>query len=99
MIQELELPASYQRDLRRAIEILKGVGCTAIYLFGSLARGRLHEGSDIDLAIRGCPPNRFFRALGNLLTELDHSVDLIDLDCEDPIAKYLERKGKLVQIA
>lgn len=98
-IEDLELPVSYKRDLGKAIEILRGFGCTAIYLFGSLAHGKPHEGSDIDLAVRGCPPNRFFRALGYLLTELQHSVDLIDLDSGDPTSSYLERQGKLVQIA
>lgn len=52
---QLPLPPSYKRDLERALEILRGFGCTEIYLFGSLARGEFRERSDIDLAVRGCP--------------------------------------------
>ncbi len=93
------LPASYCHDLDRAVEILRELGCTEVYLFGSLARGAVHPGSDIDLAIRGCPPKRFFRAVGRLLTALEHPTDLVDLDCgEDPFARRLLAEGSLVRL-
>lgn len=94
------LPASYSRDLDRAVEILRELGCTEVYLFGSLARGDIHPGSDIDLAVRGCPPKRFFRAIGRLLTGLEHPADLVDLDRgEDPFARHLLAEGGLVRLA
>lgn len=43
-----------------------------IYLYGSLARGETHEGSDIDLIIVGNFKERFFERIGLILelTEL-----------------------------
>ena len=90
---------SYQKDIHRAVEILKEAGCTPVFLFGSLSIGRVTENSDIDLAIRGCPKGEFFHLLGRLLLELDHVTDLVSLDRQDPFAQYLEREGGLLQIA
>jgi len=36
--------------------------------------------------------------LGKLLLELDHSVDLVNLDRQDAFARYLEKEGELLQI-
>lgn len=46
-----------------------------IYLYGSLARGEVHEGSDIDLVIVGDFKERFFERIGKIL-------DLADLPIE-----------------
>jgi predicted nucleotidyltransferase len=94
----VQLPEIYQKDIRRAVEILKGAGCTGVYLFGSLATGKFREVSDIDLAIRGCPKGKFFQLLGKLLLELVHPVDLLSLDRQDAFARYLEREAGLLQI-
>jgi predicted nucleotidyltransferase len=93
------LPIEYRHDLLRAVEILKAAGCTDLFVFGSLARGRISAQSDIDLAIRGCPKGHFFSLLGRLTLELDHPVDLINLDTADSFARYLEREKGLLQIA
>ncbi|AZR74513.1 hypothetical protein BBF96_14635 [Anoxybacter fermentans] len=93
------IPPRYRRDIKRAIKILKEEGCTEIFLFGSLVEGDIREDSDIDLAIRGCPPDKYFHILGKLLLELDHSVDLVNLDREDAFAKHLEREGSLVYVS
>ncbi len=93
------MPETYRRSLQRAIEILKAVGCTQIFLFGSLAKGQIETESDIDLAIRGCPEGKFFHVLGQLLLELDHPVDLVSLDTQDAFARYLEQEGELVRVA
>lgn len=98
MEKKVQLPEVYEKDVTRAVAILKAAGCTQVFLFGSLASGRVTEGSDIDLAIRGCPEGSFFQLLGKLLLELNHSVDLVNLDRPDPFARFLETKGGLLQI-
>ncbi len=98
MNQQIEIPKIYQRDVRKAIEILKGAGCTDIFLFGSLATEKARDSSDIDLAIRGCPQGEFFHLLGRLLLELDHPVDLVSLDKQDAFARYLEEEEELLQV-
>jgi len=98
MDKKTAIPEIYKRDVRKAVEILKAAGCTDIFLFGSLAAGRTGEGSDIDLAVRGCPQGEFFHLLGRLLLELEHLVDMIDLDKQDAFARYLEQEGELLQV-
>lgn len=95
---QLPLPPSYKRDLDRALEILRGFGCTEIYLFGSLASGEFRERSDIDLAVRGCPKGEFFKLYGRLMMELEHPVDLVSMEYQGRFAKYLEEHGRLLQI-
>ena len=93
-----DLPQNYQKDISRALKILKAANCNEIFLFGSLAAGTNHHNSDIDLAIRGCPSGQFFTLFGQLLLTLDHSVDLVHLDKQDALARYLEQEGNLVRI-
>lgn len=93
-----ELPAPMQRDLRAATRILKEGGCSAVFLFGSVARGAMHPKSDLDLAVHGCPPQQFFHLFGRLLTDLDHPVDLVDLHVPSPFVDFLMSQGHLVQL-
>ncbi len=90
--------ASFQPDIDRAVAILKAGGCSEVFLFGSLAEGRAHEHSDIDLAVRGCPPGAFFHLYGKLLGELEHPVDLVKLDTADPFAQFLLEHGELLRV-
>lgn len=88
-----------QKDLQQAVQILKDAGCSAVYLFGSQAKGNAHDQSDIDLAIQGCPEGRFFHLVGQLYMELDTRIDLVDLDNQgDPFVRRLIASGELVPI-
>src|SRR6185436_16182882 len=40
---------------RQASELLRTFGATEVWLFGSLAWGEPHEGSDVDLLVEGMP--------------------------------------------
>ncbi len=93
------LPPSYKKDVEKAIEILKNEGCEDVYLFGSLAKGDIKEGSDIDLAIKGCPPGKYFNLIGKLMVELNHSVDLVNLDKDEDFAFFLSEEGELVYVS
>lgn len=99
MDQKLQISGKYEKDINKAIQILKESGCEEIFLFGSVASQDVKAKSDIDLAIRGCPRGLFFHLLGRLIMELDHRVDLVKLDSEDAFSQYLEKEGELVQIA
>lgn len=100
-VSELRLdrfPPAFRADIQRAVAILKEGGCAEVHVFGSVAEGRLREGSDLDLAVRGCPPERFFPLLGRLLTELEHPVDLVDLDRDTRIAAFLTKHRLAVYV-
>ncbi len=98
MENRMKLSEKYQKDINRAVEILKGGGCTEVFLFGSIAAGEPGIKSDIDIAVRGCPKGKFFKLLGKLIFELDYPVDLVNLDAQDNFARYLEKEGELAQI-
>ena len=93
------LPLKYRQDIDRAIEILTSAGCKEVFVFGSIVEGGTTDASDIDLAIRGCPPGRFFQLLGKLLLELHHPVDLVDLDREKAFGEHLQKEGALVRVS
>lgn len=93
-----KIPLEYKVDIEKAIKILKEEGCQEVFLFGSLAEGRQTINSDIDLAVKGCPNGKFFHVLGKLLVELNHSVDLINLDKKDDFVQFLEREGTLLYV-
>lgn len=95
---EASLPESHRQDIERAVRILREGGCTEVLLFGSAAEGRLKPGSDLDIAVRGCPPGSYFALLGRLLRELDHPVDLVMLDGKDPFGEHLQKEGRLAPI-
>jgi len=98
MISEIKVPPVYEKDVRRAVQILKDAGCTHIFLFGSITSGKVTPRSDIDLAVRGCPKGKYFRVMGKLMREIDHPVDLVNLDTQVSFAKHLETEGRLIQI-
>ncbi len=92
------LPKGLAVDIRRAIKILREEGCSEVFLFGSGATGQVRKESDVDLAIRGCPRGKFFHLVGRLQIELDHPVDLVNLDFADAFAQHLEKEGPLVRV-
>ncbi len=50
-------------------------GASLVLLFGSLARGDVHEGSDIDLIVVGDIPGRFHERPGQVLELTDLPVE------------------------
>ena len=50
-----------------------------VYLFGSFARGDIHEGSDIDLIIVGDFSERFHERIYRVLLLDDHNLPLAPL--------------------
>lgn len=94
-----KIPETFKKDIEKSIRILKEAGCKEIFLFGSLAEGDYRDNADIDLAVKGCPSEEYFSILGKLIMELDHSVDLINLDRDDNFSRYLEKEGNLLYVA
>ncbi len=89
----------FKADLEFAITYLKSVGCTEIYIFGSLCTGRIHSQSDIDIAVKGLRPEIFFSVYGHLMMNLNHSVDLVDLDLQKQFGDSLIAAGNIKRVA
>lgn len=85
--------------LEQGAALLKDAGAQEVYVFGSVAAGRATDRSDIDLAVAGLPPERFFPVMARLADLFDRAVDLVDLDDRTPFIAYLRRKGLLQRVA
>lgn len=87
-----------RRLIERAVLALKTAGAREVYLFGSAARGEMRENSDIDLAVSGLPPERFYRAGAAAEDALGRSLDLVDLDEITPFTQYLKEESELLRV-
>jgi predicted nucleotidyltransferase len=94
------VPTEFRGDVTAAIAILKKLGATKIYLFGSIVSPHRTEGiGDIDIAVDGLPRHSFFRAYGLLMMQLHHKFDLVDLGGQGPFVRNLVESGNLQQVA
>lgn len=83
---------------RKAAKLLKTeFGAKEVILFGSLARRvGFTRWSDIDLAVRGIDPDRFFAAFGAVeRIDMNFQVDLVELEtCSPALFKSIEEDGQ-----
>ena len=94
----INLPVKYRQDVENATQLLKNEGCEAVYLFGSLVTGKIHDDSDIDIGIKGLPKGKFFKVYSRLYFDIENKVDLVDFDVNSDFYSMLNRIGEVVQI-
>lgn len=78
-----------------ASELISRFSAQRVILFGSLARGVMNRYSDIDLAVWGIPPEKFYRAVAfaNGLSK-EWKVDVVDGDdCSKAMQESILREG------
>ena len=63
-----------------------------VWLFGSALEDE-SKATDIDIAVEGLAPEKFFEFYGRLFFELPKPVDLVDMSQEPPIAVIVREKG------
>lgn len=101
------LPMRFQRTIQSAVTRLKDEAIpemVAIILFGSIAKGKLRTGSDVDICIvtRTKLTDRIYlEHLTELMEEMECPVDLSflslpNLDSDDTFTKDLRKYGKLL---
>ncbi|MCL2063369.1 MAG: nucleotidyltransferase domain-containing protein [Candidatus Cloacimonetes bacterium] len=93
-----KIPENYQKDIEVAVDFLKSEGCEAVYLFGSLLTGNIHERSDIDLGIKGLPPKKFFRVYAKLDDRVINEIDLVDFDEQSKFYDLLCSLGEVIKL-
>lgn len=93
------MESDLEPEIKQAAAILIAAGAQEVYLFGSAADESQTEGSDVDLAISGLPPQRFYRALSAASRVMNRSLDLVDLDEQTPFTQFLKQQGKLRRVA
>ena len=64
-------------ELARA---LRALGAQRVWVFGSVEDGSFDDGSDLDLAVHGLPPERFLAARVAVTDRVPVEVDLVELE-------------------
>ena len=68
-----------------------------VVLFGSLATGSYSEISDVDLAVEGLAPERYFQALADLMDLVGGPVDLVRIEDAVPsLRSCIEEEGRIL---
>ncbi|HEY86299.1 MAG TPA: nucleotidyltransferase domain-containing protein [Chloroflexi bacterium] len=84
--------------VHEAANVFKAAGATNVYLFGSAAKGTMRDDSDIDFAVSGLRPERFFKTMSQAEDVLQRRLDVVDLDESTPFTRYLKQKGGLHRV-
>jgi predicted nucleotidyltransferase len=87
-----------QEVAKQASDFLKQeYGNVEVILFGSATeRDRFHLTSDIDLAVKGLPPEEFFKVVARLQDiSPEFKVDLVQLEyCQESLHRVILEEGK-----
>jgi predicted nucleotidyltransferase len=81
-----------------AANLLRTMGASQVFVFGSLVRGELRPDSDIDMAVSGLPASVYFSAVSRASDLLGRPVDLLDLDDHTPLVQHLLSSGELIRV-
>jgi predicted nucleotidyltransferase len=84
--------------LTAAASLLRSMGASQVFVFGSLAAGELRPDSDIDVAVSGLPARVYFSAVSKLSDLFERPVDLLDLDDDTPLVRHLLSSGELTRV-
>ena len=87
-----------QKGISSAAELLRGLGASEVFIFGSAVKGTMRSDSDIDMAVEGLPPRLYFSAVSQASDLMGRPVDLVDLDDETPKTRYLRQSGELIRV-
>ena len=83
---------SLRAKAREAAQLFRGFGATGVWLFGSLAWGEPHQGSDVDLLVEGVPETSWPDAVG-AVERLFTGTHVDALRSEDSPRQLVDRVG------
>ena len=81
-----------EQDKATIVDIARRYDARGVFLFGSSSDSK-REANDIDLAVEGIVPERFFSFYGDLLFALSKPVDVIDLSNDTKFNRLVYREG------
>jgi predicted nucleotidyltransferase len=80
------------RDKATITALARQYGAATVWLFGSSA-DRCRRGRDLDLAVEGVAPARFFQFMGELMLALSQPVDVVALEKRSKLSALIRRDG------
>ena len=87
-----------QEAVSKAAKLFIELGASEVFVFGSAVKGQLRPNSDIDMAVSGLPPLVYFSAISQASDLIGRPVDLVDLDDDSRLVRFLRRSGELVRV-
>lgn len=81
-----------EADKRIILEISEKYHVKRVLLFGS-SLDPVKESRDIDIAIAGINPRKFFKYYGDLMLKLSKPVDVIDLSEKSKFVTLVKKEG------
>jgi predicted nucleotidyltransferase len=88
-----------QEGIAAAAKLFHQLGASEVFLFGSAVSGQLRANSDIDMAVSGLPPSVYFSAVSQATELVGRPIDLVDLDDQSALVRYLRMSGDLVRVS
>jgi predicted nucleotidyltransferase len=80
------------RDKATIATLARRYGAARVWLFGS-STGPRQRGRDLDLAVEGVAPARFFQFMGDLMLSVSRPVDVIALEKSSKLSALIRRDG------
>ena len=80
------------RDRATIATLARRYGAATVWLFGSSA-DRRQRGRDLDLAVEGVAPARFFQFVGDLMLSLSQPVDVVAVEKRSKLSALIRRDG------
>ena len=93
-----EKPVLYLEAVAKAVSLFVGLGAREVFVFGSAVKGKLRPNSDTDMAVSGLPPRVYFSAVSQASDLIGRPVDLVDLDDDSRLVRYLRESGELIRV-
>ena len=81
-----------ESDKNILIDCDKKFGVSALYLFGSSTTNEMSP-QDIDVGVKGVPPEKFFSFYAQLLRRLSIPVDVVDMTKPSMFVGIIEETG------
>jgi predicted nucleotidyltransferase len=86
----------FKKDLANIVRISKEFNAEKVYLFGSCLE-EVESAQDIDIAVKGVKPERFFEMYGKILSAVASEIDLVPMEnIRNHFAKRILERGRLI---
>jgi len=91
-------PSVEKEVVLAAAKLLLSMGASKVFVFGLAISGELRPDSDVDMAVSGLPARVYFSAVSRASDLVGRPVDLVDLDDDTPLVRYLLGSGELLRV-